>query len=61
MSKTSMVGPLGGDTEDLRVPTTCVKDVNGGAPTKRCRRCGSAHHWAALVVVPVKVPLRFGI
>jgi hypothetical protein len=43
MSETSMVGPLGGSDEDLGVPTTYVKDVDGaplggadedlGAPT----------------------------
>jgi hypothetical protein len=33
--KTLMVGPLGGDVEILRVPTTFLEDVDGG-PLVRC-------------------------
>jgi hypothetical protein len=36
--------PLGGDDGDLRAPTPYLEDIDGGAPERRCRRPGSAHH-----------------
>jgi hypothetical protein len=34
-SNLSMVGPLGGDARDPRVPTTYLEDADGGLPARR--------------------------
>jgi hypothetical protein len=44
MSKTLMVGPLGGVDEALGAPTSYVGDVDGGPPGRRYRRPESVYH-----------------
>jgi hypothetical protein len=42
--KTMTTDPLGGGARDPGAPTINVRNIDGGAPRRQCRRSGSTHH-----------------